>query len=205
MRRMPPGRTARRWARRRLEVADRGIEVLEQKVHALAREQRRLRHHVDDTEQAWTRASREADRWFLRAAVLGGATQFDLARPAGDADATITWRSIMGVAAPSEVRVTPAPQVPVGSLAHTSALAHAATAHRQAVVAALDHAAATRALAVVEGELAVTRRRLRGLRDGWVPRLEQALHDVELRLAEDEREDMVRSRWVGQRQGGPPT
>jgi V/A-type H+-transporting ATPase subunit D len=201
MRSLPPGRMGRLWLRRRLDVASRGIGVLEQKTHALAREERRLRQHVEDTREDWEDASQQADRWGVRAAVMGGSQQFELARSrlAGPADARVSWRSVMGVACPAQVRLSTPDTSVVGSLGRSSALGFAATAHRRALEAALAHAAATRALELVEAELAVTRRRLRGLENGWVPRLEVALHDIELDLAEDEREDMVRARWVADR------
>ena len=64
---------------------------------------------------------------------------------------------------------------------------------------ALDRAAATRALELLESELRLTRRRLRGLDNRWIPLLRETLHDVELRLAEEEREEMVRSKWIAER------
>lgn len=206
MRSMPPGRTARLWLRRRLDVADRGIDVMEQKTHALVREHRRLGHLAEEAEQAWQEASREAERWFVRAVVLGGSQQLQLVRAASDrrAEARISWRSMMGVAYPAQVHLEVPDPGPIGSLARSSALSRAAEAHRRAAEAALEHAAASRALRLVEDELEVTRRRLRGLENRWVPRLEELLHDVELTLAEDEREDMVRARWVADREEGQP-
>jgi V/A-type H+-transporting ATPase subunit D len=69
------------------------------------------------------------------------------------------------------------------------------------VTAALDHAAADRALQLVAEELAITQRRLRALEHRWLPYLERSLREVELSLAEQEREDMVRARWVSSRHG----
>lgn len=197
MRRMPPGRLARLWLRRRLELARHGIDVLEEKTHVLTREQRRLRQHVDETERDWADACGEADRWFLRAVALGGRQQFDLARSLllQPADARISWRSVMGVTYPAEVQLETPETEGIGSAARSSALAAAADAYRRALEAALDHAAATRALELVEHEVAQTRRRLRGLENRWTPRLERTLREVELSIAEDEREDMVRARW----------
>lgn len=202
---MPPGRTARLWLRHRLAIASRGTDVLEQKAHALGREQRRLRQHVEQTSETFEQASREADRWFVRAVLLGGRQQFDLAASQldGAADAEIAWRSLMGVAHPAQAGLR-TPAIDRASAAgRTSALASAATAHRDLLTAALEHAAATRSLALIEDELEVTRRRLRALEDRWIPRLEATLHDVELDLAEEEREDMVRARWVAERRSDP--
>jgi V/A-type H+-transporting ATPase subunit D len=199
MRNMPPGRNARQWLRKRLDTTARAIGVLEQKTHALVRERRRLRHHFEETRGSWEQAMREADRWFLKAVVIGGRRQLDLARSRiVAADAQIRWRSLMGVTFPADVRVE-APQASgVADVARSSALACAAGAYRRAVESALDHAAAIRALELVEAELALTRRRLRGLDNHWVPRLTHKLHEVELSLAEEEREDMVRAKWVAE-------
>lgn len=204
MRGMPPGRSARPWLLHRLEVAARGIDVLEQKVQALVGEQRRLRTHAERTRDAWAQASRTAERWVLRTRAIGGAQQLELvsAQLVRGADARITWPTIMGVTYPAQVRLDAPTVDAAGSLARSSALPFAAEAYRRAAAAALDHAAATRALELVERELASTRRRLRGLEHHWVPRLHATLSEVEQRLAENEREDTVRSRWVVERDEG---
>lgn len=207
MRNMPPGRTARPWLRNRLDTARRGIDVLEEKTHALVQEHRRLAQHVEDTRQVWEDTCREADRWFERAAVIGGSQQFELARGAlgATASAHVVWRSMMGVAYPAQVDVQVPEADDVATLGRSSALADAAAAYRDAVVAGLDHAAATRALDLIGTELVTTRRRLRALEHRWVPQLEQAAHDVDVALAEAEREDMVRARWAARgRKGEQP-
>ncbi len=201
----PATRTSRLRLRRSLGTASRAIGVLEQKVHVLTREQRRLRHHVHETAQLWQDAGRTADVWFGRAVALGGHGQLALAATqtrGHRAEAVISWRSVMGVAYPTEAHVAASTPPALGSVARTAALAEAATAHREAVVAALDHAAATRALELVERELLVTRRRLRALERRWVPRLQERLRVVELALAAEEQEDAVRARWVAERQEG---
>lgn len=210
MRKLPPGRTARLWLRDRLDVASRAVDVLEEKTHALTREQRRLRQHVEDTGESWTEALRKADRWFVRAQVVGQAPQMKLVGAVLEksADVRIGWKSLMGVTFPAKVDLT-TPETRVGSVARSSALAVAADAYRRAAKLALDHAAATRALELVEAELGLTKRRLRGLEKQWLPRLRESLRRVELALAEEEREEMVRSRWIArgeadERRGGGP-
>ena len=105
MRNLPAGRMARLWLRARLEVAGRAVKVLEQKIQALNREQRRARHHAEETERVWNDALRQADLWFLRATVIGGSLQIGLAQSQveGPAEAHIRWRSLMGVTYPAEV------------------------------------------------------------------------------------------------------
>lgn len=101
---------------------------------------------------------------------------------------------------------TGAPRYPDGRRGgqphRSSALPFATEAYRRVAAAALDHAAATRALELVERERATTRRRLRGLEHHRVPRLHATLSPVEQQLAENEREDAVRSRWVAGRNDG---
>ena len=201
MRNLPAGRMARLWLRSRLGVASRAVNVLEQKIHALTREQRRLRHHAEEAERSWNDALREADRWLVRAAVIGGDPQIGLARSQveGAADAQIRWRSLMGVTYPAEVSLVTPDTRALGSVAHSAALPFAAKAYARAVRLALDHSAAARALHLLESELRLTRRRLRGLENRWVPLLTRTLLEVELRLAEEEREEMVRSKWIAER------
>ena len=198
MRNLPRGRAARLWLRDRLAVAERGTDVLEQKLHALTREQRRLAQHHRQTRTAWQQAMAEADRWFRRAVVLGGSQQFQLARAelTHPAEARVGWRTTMGATYPARVDLQLPDTAGVAAIGRSSALASAAGAYQQAVTAALDHAAAARALDLVEVELAITRRRLRALQHRWVPELTATLHEVELALDEEEREDMVRAAWA---------
>ena len=79
------------------------------------------------------------------------------------------------------------------------ALTQARRAHRAALEAAVQHAAASAALRILEDETAVTRYRLRAVRDRWIPRLEQALAEVTFEIEELERADAARlRRAVGQ-------
>src|SRR6056297_3548984 len=204
MRNLPPGRTARLWLQHRLATAGRGIEVLEQETHLLTGEERRLSQLEQDSARRWEEASREADRWLVRSVLAGGQQQLQLARAELDEPATarISWRTTMGVTYPSETASSFPEPDGLGSIARSGAVVMAAAAHRRAVEAALDQAAATRALALVRQELDTTRMRLRALENRWVPQLEQTLHQVERDLAKQEREDMVRTRWVAERREG---
>lgn len=58
---------------------------------------------------------------------------------------------------------------------------------------------ATRAVAIVETELAATRARQRAIENRWVPRLEEELRMLEVRLDELDREENVRLRWAAAR------
>ena len=112
-------------------------------------------------------------------------------------DAQIRWGSIMGATYPVEAGC----QMPEAAVfpASGSALYFAAEAHREAAAAAVRYAADRRALEVVRRELSAAGRRQRAIERRWIPRLRAALEELERRLAEEEREDIVRAKWVAQR------
>jgi V/A-type H+/Na+-transporting ATPase subunit D len=198
--RVPPGRMGRLWLRERLAVAGRAADLLEQKRQALRGEAERLGHLAQDTRSRWEETCREAETWLLRAAMVGGERQFGVveAHLGGASEARIVWRSTMGLAYPWEAECALTPWVDVAGFGETSALRYAIEAHRTALVAAVEHAAAQRAFELVSNELEVTTHRLRAIERRWVPRLEAALDEVEQRLEEREREDVVRARRAAQ-------
>ena len=71
----------------------------------------------------------------------------------------------------------------------TPALVPAAEAHRRALEAARGSAPCARATRRVAAELALTARRLRTIERRWLPEHRDALHELELRLDEEEREE----------------
>jgi V/A-type H+-transporting ATPase subunit D len=195
--RVPPGRGGRIWLRDRLAVADRAADLLEEKRRALMAESQRLRHLAVGTQDRWLAACREAETWALRADVMGGQRQLDrcAGRTVPRADLGVQWRSLMGLAYPAEADVKLPPAPDVDACAETSALTFSVEAHRAAVQAAVHHAAAQRALDLVDREIEVTTRRSRAISHRWIPRLETRLTDLERRLDERERQEAVRARW----------
>lgn len=188
--RVPPGRAGRLWLRHRLAVAERGAELLDQKLRILRDEAERLTLLTEGTAAAWTAASDEAALWLVRAALLGGERAV---RPGLDQAMTqveLTWTSTIGVRHPGGATCTPGPDdVPDGPVADVH------TAHRRALDAAVQHAVAETALRCVLAEATATRRRVRAIQDRWLPQLRSALAAVELALEEQERADAVRLRW----------
>lgn len=194
--RVPPGRTGRLWLWERLAVADRAADLLAQKRQALLQEISRLKQLATDTRARWEAACRDADRWWLRAALVGGERQAQVAAAhvGAPAEARVVWRSTMGLAYPWEAECLPGRAGDLTGFGDTSAFAYAAEAYRVALVAAVEHAAAARAFDLVVDELEVTTRRLRAIERRWIPRLGVALHAVEQRLEEEEREGAIRTR-----------
>lgn len=203
VRHLPPGRAGRTWLQRRLAVAERGADLLDQKLRLLHAERQRLSVLAQRTGEAWEAAAQAADEWLLRGALLGGQRGIRLATAPGTVDVEVAWTYLMGVRYPSEVRCTPVLSEPGTAPPDNAALAAARDAHRRAVEAAARHAAAAAAVRVLEVEEVATRRRLRAIEGRWMPRLQQALAQIQLGLEEQEHAEGVQLRWAAARQEGP--
>lgn len=191
--RIPPGRSGRMWLRRRLATAERGRDQLDRKLRILMPEQQRSRINSDRCHKAWATACENARTWALRAALLGGQDAIRGAASANLADVDVEWSTAMGLRYPSDASFRQqADSSPFPSA--NAAIAPAATAFRDAVLAGVRAAAADEALRRIEAEIAVTRRRLRALEKRWLPSLRTALAQLELSLEEAEREDGTRLR-----------
>jgi V/A-type H+-transporting ATPase subunit D len=204
LRGVPPGRAGRLWLRRRLGVARRAATLLDQKLRILRHEQERFALLVRRTGQEWQDSCRDAEIWLLRATLVAGRQPLRLAAGGPPAEVAVTWTTSMGLRYPSDARCAVPAAVVV--LPGSAALVQAAEGYREALQAAVRHAAAEAALRALDAEVATTRRRLRAVEDRWIPRLEQRLAAVQLELDEAERGDGVRLRWVaglGERRAAP--
>lgn len=196
LRRVPSGRAGRLWLRHRLAVAHRGEELLDQKLRILNAERQRLALLVERTGGAWQAASREAETWHLRAALLGGERAIRLAHDGEAARVEVAWAQSMGVRYPADATCAVPEHDPSAAAMGNAAVVAATEAHREALRAAVQHAVAEAAVRVMETEEAATRRRLRAVRHRWLPRLEEALARTELAMEESEHAEGVRLRWV---------
>jgi V/A-type H+/Na+-transporting ATPase subunit D len=185
---VPPGRAGRLWLERRLAVAHRGADLLDRKLRILQNELDRLRDAAGQTASEWKSGCAAADRWLLRAALLGGQRAIRLSGDGQLADVAISYAVTIGSRHPADaICAIPGPAGWDGP-----ALARARQAHQVALAAAVRHAVATEALRVIEAEAVATRYRLRAVRDRWIPRLEQALAEVTFAIEEQERADGAR-------------
>lgn len=188
---VPPGRAGRLWLRQRLAVARRAADLLDRKLRILAAELDRLRAESERTRREWESQCREAERWLLRAVLLGGERAVEQAAAGtGEADVTISYTVTMGVRHPVDARCAMAK----ADDWEGATVAQARQAHRAALAAAVQHAAASAALVIVRAETDATRYRLRAVRDRWIPSLGEALSRVEFSLEELERADAARLR-----------
>jgi vacuolar-type H+-ATPase subunit D/Vma8 len=178
------------------------VTLLQRKRDVLRREELRLATLHDRTAADWERRFHEAERWMVRGLVLGGRQAVSQASLGdGGTRATVRWESSMGVTYPGEVVTSLGPRP---SLVGPAALGPATDAYRRATEAAVQHAASIAALTRVRAELDATNRRLRGIRDRLVPRLEETLRSLDLQLEEIEREEIMRTRWVPSGRSGRP-
>jgi V/A-type H+-transporting ATPase subunit D len=201
--RVPPGRAGRLWLLARLDAARRGRELLDRKRQLLGREQQRLALVADERRKSWEEASEGAQRWALRAAILGGTatTALFAGTVTGRATVDVAWRNTMGVTHPDDARCEFPTLAPAAAVAGNAALAPAAQAHCKALEAAVAAAIAAKARQLIEAELQATQRRLRGLERHRIPSLERSLHELQFRLDELEREERVVTRWARERRG----
>jgi V/A-type H+/Na+-transporting ATPase subunit D len=196
--RVPPGRAGRLWLQRRLVLARRGADLLDRKLVILRGELDQLRVAAGQASAQWARCQAEADRWLLRVALLGGQRAVRLAADGRLAEVTVEYSAVMGIRYPASAScVCPEPGGGDGPV-----LAAARRAQQAALTAAVRHAAAAQALAVVEAEVLATRYRLRAIRDRWIPRMEQALAEVSLGIEEQEIADAARLRLAAGRGRG---
>ena len=196
--RVPPGRAGRPWLLHRLEVARRGADVLDEKRHALLREQRRTGALLDAAREEWEQTARAAAVWLERATVVAGARRFRLVAfyGRGEAKIELLWRNSLGVTHPTGATVSLPERVEPASVSGSSAFHFATEAHRSAVEAAARFAILELSFERVSRELEVTVRRLRAIDTRWIPGHEAALAALEIRLDETEREEVARVRWV---------
>lgn len=187
------GRAGRVRVERRLVTARHGAHLLDRKQRLLVDELRELEALADRTQVQWRERSAEAAAWLGRAAALDGHERIRSAAVGTPATVEVEWGGAMGVVYPLWARCDPPTAPP---RAGSSALALAAAAHRAALVAGVEHAAAQRAVLLVSTELAATRIRHRAVEKRWIPRLEEQLLTIRRRLDAQELEEGLRLRWA---------
>lgn len=176
---------------RKLELAHRGTELLRSKEEALQRERVRLEAHVARTEQAWNERCDNAAEALLRSRTLGasGELQSIIDRTPGSAQVNPHWETSMGIVYPGVVDAATGPTPTVTS---TAALRPAIDCYEAALLAAAGHGATTAALHRLTAELGKTRRRRRAIEQRLLHSLESTLHDLDLHLDEQDREEALR-------------
>jgi V/A-type H+-transporting ATPase subunit D len=199
--RVPPGRAGRLWLVRRLEVARRGADVLDQKRQTLLRERLALIERLTEAAADWERTAAAAARWNDRALALAGARRLRLAslHRRNRAEVTVEWHNALGTFFPAKATVRLGPEPDFVALGGGSGITHAAQAHAEALGAGARYAALRAAHEALTAELAATTRRLRAIERRWIPDHQAALRTLELTLEARELEDAIRVRWAAER------
>jgi V/A-type H+-transporting ATPase subunit D len=190
------GRAGKVRLERRLLTARHGAALLERKQRIMSDELERLQLHADDVAEDWENRATEAAVWLRRAEALDGRERIEQTSPAETAEVEIRWGGAMGVVYPEDATCEPPGLSAPGG---TSALSFAALTHRDALVAAVKHAAIQRAVLLVTSELASTRTRQRSIENRWIPRLENELRALHRMLEDQELEESLRVRWAADR------
>ncbi len=191
--------TGSSWLRRRLSVAEHGVDVLRRKQQLLRTERERRARELASATPAWESACQEAQRWMRRALETAGRQQLpEIAADAELAAVSVTWMSVMNLRVPASATVS----VPASlllrsaSLGGSSAFDRAAEHAGSAVRAAVALAAARMAVEAIDAELTATTRQIRLLQRRRLPELKNALGEASRRLDEAERDDGIRARWA---------
>jgi len=199
----PPagGKGARPLLVRQLDVARRAAELLDEKRAALVRDERALASAMRRADAALAVALGEAERWWQRAAVVGGRRGARLALGSTAALARVDVRTTERLGVRHAAAVVTLGPVPSTALvgAGGAALALATRRQREALGLAAAAASARESHRRVAAELARTTRRLRAIEWRFIPRHERALAALVLALDEAEREDATRVRWASRR------
>jgi vacuolar-type H+-ATPase subunit D/Vma8 len=192
-------RAGRRAIIARLELAQHATSLLQSKEEVLQRERSRLAGHEGRSRSDWIRLCNEASEQLLRARVLGASDELTalIVRGPNPASVQADWQDSMGITYPGDVSCTPGAQFGVTG---TAALLPVMIAYRAALIAGTQHAGTATALERLDRELESSRRRRRAIGDHLVPRISAELHQLDLALDEQDREEAVRIRLASGRQ-----
>ena len=189
----PQNRAARMQLVQRRDLAGHAVSLLSSKEEGLQHERSRLKGHASRSEQRWRARCAEASAWLVRARALGADDELRALIAHGPTPASVRpeWKMSMGITYPGSVNCDPGSEPIVSS---TAALRPTIDAYRNALEAAAEHAATTKALNRLDRELAATRRRRRAIEEHLIPGLDADIHRLDLHLDEQERDEALRVR-----------
>lgn len=201
--RIPPGRAGRLRLKHRLAVAERGADLLEQKLRALTADLADRRATLEAADREWHVLLARARTWDDRAAILDGRRAFDAAVPPTPARVSVSWRTSMGIRIPDAAECLLPERSPNEPAPDGAALIAAEAEFRTAVAAAAHLAVEQAAVRELQAAVTATRRQVRALQRHWIPALRTALAAVETALEQTDHEDTVRrTAWA---RSGPST
>lgn len=183
--------------RKRIVVAEKGHELLQEKLDTMVIEFFRLRDRYEVLQTAMEEAFATAYPPLLRAGMVMGQRELSgaLALTAPAEDPVLTTKTVMGTAVPAITVPEPFRRAHEPGYPLTVPTAHLDAAYREcgeAVRAALVLAELEGALVRLADQIAMTRRRVNALANILIPSLKDTAAYIEDYLEEMEREDLFR-------------
>ena len=195
---VPPGRMGKLWLRSRLELAERAVSLLEEKLRLLGERRDELHRRAEDARRDWYSACREAEQLGTSRRAVGG--------PAGDppCGAARAGRRSRSSGPPPPVCATPtAPTAPCPPRRQPNRDPHqcsdsAGQAGPTAPRSSPPPSAPPQSLRSPpsSGSSVPRELRARALNKHWLPRLHNDLARVEMELEEQDRAEAIRLRLV---------
>lgn len=193
-----PTRAVLLQARRNLEQAREGYDLLDRKRHALIAYAQDMLAHSEDVEARLDERFQAAYEALGRARLAMGVERVEwVALSAAKETAfNLTERSIMGVPVPTAQAEPYRLALQYGLSDTTSGIDRAAQAFGELFPLAARAAAARAAAQRLAREIRRTQRRVNALQNVLIPRYEAIVAQVEAALEEKEREDLFRAKAV---------
>jgi V/A-type H+-transporting ATPase subunit D len=188
--------------RKKRDIAERGRDLLREKLDALMIEFFDLVREVSSQRERSHGLLQEAYSLFIEAQMVHGLRkleQFSIgAEDRFDLDAKT--RNVIGVALPCvQVKVTPLKSAPYNLLASSAKLDEATVKMAEAVKAIAELSSAEAAIRKLAEAIASTKRRVNSLDYVIIPRVVQSIRYVQMHLEEREREDFFRLKRIKRR------
>ena len=185
--------------KKRIDLAERGHELLEEKRDALVTEMFDSLNLLKEKRENTQEALSEAIEHMIKAKVVMGTLELDDAAASSvrDIDLDVASRNIMGVNVPVVETEEEQNEERGYSLEQTSTkLDEAAEKFEEALEAILDLAETEESVKLLAQEIEKTKRRVNSLENVLIPRLKENKEYIEMRLEEQERENYFRLKRV---------
>jgi len=188
--------------RKRRDIAERGRDLLREKLDALMIEFLESVRQISTLRDRSRALLQEAYALFVEAQMIHGLTKLEHfsvgVEDRFDLDART--RNIIGVTLPQvQMKVSPLKTAPYSLLATSAKLDEATTKMREALTATAELASAEAATGKLAQAIASTKRRVNSLDYVIIPRVLQSIRYIQMHLEEREREDFFRLKRIKRR------
>ncbi|MGQ9543342.1 MAG: V-type ATP synthase subunit D [Candidatus Bathyarchaeia archaeon] len=185
--------------RKRMEIAERGRDLLREKLDAMIIEFFEFVREISNLRAKAQKSLQEAYSAFSEAQMILGYTKIqELSYSVGDRfDIIAKTRNIIGVSIPSlQVEVKPLNTLPYGMLDTSARLDEATLAMAEAIRMLVELSGVEAAVAKLAEAIASVKRRVNSLEYVIIPRMINTIRYIMMHLEEREREDFFRLRMI---------